>query len=202
MATTKKAGRKPSSRPAPVQTAVDRQRAGKPSDVLALLRADHADVHAHFEQYRQLIEREAGADERGALAQRICAMLSVHATIEEEIFYPAAREAGVEPDLLDEADVEHASAKSLIAQIEALSPGDRLYDAKVTVLGEYIDHHVAEEEGELFPKCRSSGMDLQEIVMPMARRRVELMQAEPTPAEEGNFVTRLANKALQALKSD
>ena len=202
MATAKKAGRKPSTRRAPVQTTVRRNPPGQTPDVLALLSADHAEVHAHFERYRQLVEQDADSDERGALAERICSMLSVHATLEEQFFYPAARAAGVESDLLDEADVEHASAKSLIAQIEALSPGDRLYDAKVIVLGEYVDHHVAEEEGELFPQCRASGMDLREIVMPMAQRRVELMEAEIPPAEEGNLVTRLASKALQALKSD
>ena len=87
----------------------------------------------------------------------ICVTLTVHATIEEELFYPAAREAEVETDLLDEAEVEHASAKDLIAQIEGMGPDDELYDAKVTVLGEYIDHHVKEEEGEMFPKCRKAG---------------------------------------------
>jgi len=202
MATARKAGRKPSTRRAPVQTTVRRNPPGQTPDVLSLLSADHAEVHAHFERYRQLAEQDADGDERGDLAKRICAMLSVHATLEEEFFYPAARAAGVDPDLLDEADVEHASAKSLIAQIAALSPDDRLYDAKVAVLGEYVDHHVAEEEGELFPKCRAAGMDLQGIVMPMAQRRVELMEAETPADDEGNFVTRLANKALQALRSD
>ena len=81
-------------------------------------------------------------------------MLKAHTTIEEEIFYPAARRAGIDADLLDEADIEHASAKELIAQIEAGDPDDDHYDAKVKVLGEYITHHVVEEHTEMFPKCR------------------------------------------------
>ena len=107
-----------------------------------------------FKQYEKLADAEADGEERQALAEQICAMLTVHATVEEEIFYPAAREAEVDSDLLDEAEVEHASAKDLIAQIQEMAPDDELYDAKVKVLGEYIDHHVQEEEGEMFPKCR------------------------------------------------
>jgi len=112
-------------------------------------------------------------------------MLTAHATIEEEIFYPAARDAGVEGDLLDEAEVEHASAKDLIAQIRSMSPDDDLYDAKVKVLGEYVRHHVEEEEGELFDACRRTGMDLYAIVMPMATRRAELMQADESAGRGG-----------------
>jgi hemerythrin superfamily protein len=122
---------------------------------------------------------EADGEERQALAERICAMLTVHATIEEEIFYPAAREAEVENDLLDEARVEHASAKDLIAQIQGMGPADDLYDAKVTVLGEYIDHHVQEEEGEMFPKCRRANMDLAGLAAALADRKAELMAEIP-----------------------
>jgi len=102
-------------------------------------------------------------------------MLTAHATIEEEIFYPAARDAGVEGDLLDEAEVEHASAKDLIAQIRSMSPDDDLYDAKVRVLGEYIDHHVDEEEGEIFPRCREAKMDLAGLGESIAERKSELL---------------------------
>ena len=103
-------------------------------------------------------------------------MLTVHATIEEEIFYPAAREAEVESDLLDEAEVEHASAKDLIAQIQEMSPEDELYDAKVKVLGEYVQHHVQEEEGELFVRCQSADMDLDELGDEISARKDELME--------------------------
>ena len=102
-------------------------------------------------------------------------MLTVHATFEEEIFYPAARAAEVDSDLLDEAEVEHASAKALIAQIRDMDADDDLYDAKVTVLGEYIDHHVEEEQEELFPKCRKSAMDLHQLGAQLAERKAELM---------------------------
>ena len=144
------------------------------TDATALLMRDHADVKKLFNQYQKLADAEADGDERQALAERICEMLTVHATIEEEIFYPAAREADVESDLLDEAQVEHASAKDLIAQIQSMGPDDQLYDAKVTVLGEYIEHHVREEEDEMFPKCRRAGMDLGELAALLAERKEEL----------------------------
>lgn len=149
------------------------------SDATALLQRDHAEVRKLFKQYEKLADAEAGAEDRLALANQICMMLTVHATVEEEIFYPAAREANVDSDLLDEAEVEHASAKELIAQIESMGPDDELYDAKVKVLGEYIDHHVQEEEGEMFPKCRKSPMDLAELAQALAGRKSELM-AEAT----------------------
>lgn len=145
------------------------------NDAVALLTSDHAEVKACFENYKQLVEDEAAADDRQALAEQICMLLTTHAAIEEEIFYPAARAADIEDDLLDEAEVEHASAKSLIAQIRAMTPDEHLYDAKVTVLGEYIDHHVQEEENEMFPKCRQAGMDLEGLGEELARRKDELM---------------------------
>jgi len=148
------------------------------SDATALLARDHAEVKKLFKQYEKLADAQADGEERQALAEEICAMLTVHATIEEEIFYPAAREAEVESDLLDEAEVEHASAKDLIAQIQEMSPEDELYDAKVKVLGEYVDHHVQEEEGEMFPKCRKADMDLADLAMQLAERKSELMEEE------------------------
>ena len=148
------------------------------TDATALLERDHRDVKKLFKQYEKLADAEASGEERQALATQICTMLTVHATIEEEIFYPAAREADVEDDLLNEAEVEHATAKDLIAQIESASPDDELYDAKVTVLGEYIDHHVQEEEEEMFPKCRRSNMDLAALARQVAERKAELLAEE------------------------
>ena len=160
------------------------QDAATPStpDILSLLAADHAEVSAALDEYEDMGEDEDQSSGRRELAQRICRMLTVHSTIEEEFFYPAARAAGVEPDLLDEASVEHASVKRLIGQIQSADPDDRLYDANVKVLGEYVRHHVEEEEGPLFDECRRTGMDLYAIVMPMATRRAELMQADGTAA--------------------
>ena len=146
------------------------------TDATALLTRDHADVKKLFKEYEKLADAEADGEERQALAEQICDMLTVHATIEEEIFYPAAREAEVESDLLDEAEVEHAAAKDLIAQIRDMAADDDLYDAKVKVLGEYVDHHVQEEEGEMFPKCRKADMDLAELAQQLSERKAELME--------------------------
>jgi hemerythrin-like domain-containing protein len=101
--------------------------------------------------------------------------LTIHATVEEEIFYPAVREAIDDEDLMDEADVEHANAKNLIAQLEEASPGDDHYDAKVTVLGEMVDHHVKEEEGEIFPKAKKA-IDTVSVGAELAERKAELQE--------------------------
>jgi len=159
-------------------TATPQTAAASTPDILSLLAADHAEVSAALDEYDDMGEDEDQASGRQELAQRICRMLTVHSTIEEEFFYPAARKAGVDPDLLDEASVEHASVKRLITLIEASAPDDRLYDANVKVLGEYVRHHVEEEEGALFDECRRTKMDLYAIVMPMATRRAELMRAD------------------------
>ena len=144
---------------------------GAPGDAIALLRADHREVKGWFHEFE-----DASADaQKGELAKKICKALKVHTQIEEEIFYPAARQATGDGDLLDEAQVEHAGAKDLITQIEAMKPGDPLYDAKVKVLGEQIDHHVEEEETELFPEARKAKMDLAALGEKMAARKQQLM---------------------------
>ena len=157
----------------------DKGARGAKDDAIALLTQDHADVRKLFAEYDELATDQAEGEERQALAEQICAMLTAHATIEEEIFYPAARDAGVEADLLDEAEVEHASAKDLIAEIRAMSPDDDLYDAKVNVLGEYVDHHADEEEGEIFPGCRKAKMDLAGLGAALAERKSELLAESP-----------------------
>jgi hypothetical protein len=96
--------------------------------------------------------------------------------IEEEIFYPAARKADVDADLLDEAEIEHGSAKELIAQIGAAEASEPLYDARVKVLGQYIHHHVKEEENELFPACRKAEMDMAEIGVRLQKRKGQLLR--------------------------
>jgi hypothetical protein len=102
--------------------------------------------------------------------------LQVHTRIEEEIFYPAAREAIEKPELIDEAIVEHASAKQLISEIEEMEPGEELYDAKVKVLQEQVLHHVEEEEGELFPQVEASELDLEAVGKKMAERKAALLK--------------------------
>lgn len=168
-ATSKKSAAKPK---AGSKTARKTARAtARPVDAIKLLKDDHKEVKTWFDQYEDL-EDEA---EKQALADKICLALTVHAQIEEEIFYPATREAIDDDDLLDEAEVEHASAKQLIAEIRAMKAGDRLFDAKVTVLGEYIDHHVEEEESEMFPESRDSDLDLKALGVQLAARKEELM---------------------------
>jgi hemerythrin superfamily protein len=144
------------------------------NDATALLAKDHKDVKALFRRYEKMAKAEADGGERQQLANQICQMLTVHATIEEEIFYPAVREADVDEDLLDEAEVEHASAKELIAQIQSMSPEDELYDAKVKVLGEYVNHHVEEEEGEMFPKARRAKVDFEGLGQQLMERKQAL----------------------------
>jgi len=146
------------------------------NEAIAQLTADHARVKKMFKQYDRLAKGDASDREKQQLATMICAELTAHATAEEEIFYPAARSAIDKPDLIDEADVEHASAKDLIAQIEGSSPSDDHYDAKVKVLGEYIDHHVQEEEGEIFPKVRKAKLDTLGLGEQIAERKAQIMQ--------------------------
>ncbi|AZG07746.1 hemerythrin domain-containing protein [Pigmentiphaga sp. H8] len=144
---------------------------------LSLLLDDHRNAKKLFKQFK-----EAGSDaEKEEIAQTVCRELTVHTMLEEEIFYPLVRREGGQPfaDLLDEAIVEHASAKDLIAQIQAMHPNDEMYDARVTVLGEYINHHVKEEEEELFPKIVGKKIDLREAADMMAARKEELMGTVP-----------------------
>ena len=144
-------------------------------DATVFLQRDHTEVHRFFRQYDRLVKGNADVVERVELARQICTLVVIHAQIEEEIFYPAAREAGVEDSLMDEAEVEHDLAIYLAVKIEEMDPVDEPYDANVKVLGEYIDHHVQEEEGKMFPKCRKSGMDLAALATRLAERKAELM---------------------------
>ncbi|PWF48532.1 hemerythrin domain-containing protein [Massilia glaciei] len=144
-----------------------------PNDAIALLIADHKKVKGLFKQYDALSDRSKASKKK--LADEICNELTVHTQVEEEIFYPAIRKPIGDEDLMDEAIVEHAGAKDLIAQIGGMDPGDDLYDAKVKVLAEQIEHHVKEEEDEMFPKVRKSGVDLVALGRRMAARRDELM---------------------------
>jgi len=155
------------------------KRATKAStDAIALLTNDHQEVKDLFEKYEDLAQADSDDEEKRNLAEEICTMLTVHATIEEEIFYPAARDAIDDEALLNEAEVEHQSAKDLIAQIQASDPSDALYDAQVKVLGEYVNHHVEEEEGELFPRVKEADLDLDELGAEMGARQEELLSAE------------------------
>ena len=151
-------------------------------DALQLLMAEHREVKAMFQQYEKLAEAGGKGDERMLLASQICVALTLHTQVEEEILYPAARDVLTrDEDIVDEAYVEHAGAKSLIAQIKTMTSDQPLFDAKVKVLGEYIDHHVKEEEHEFFPKLRKTSLDLRGMGEQMARRKKQLM-AMPEPS--------------------
>ena len=139
------------------------------------LQRDHTEVHRLFRQYERLVKADDGVDERVDLARKICTLVVIHAQIEEEIFYPAAREAGVDDSLMDEADVEHELANYLAVRLAEMDPEDEPFDAYVKVLGEYVNHHVQEEEGKMFPKCRKSGMDLSALATQLAERKAALM---------------------------
>ena len=145
---------------------------------IVLLKKDHREVDALFDQFE-----EAEAErEKLALVEKITLALKVHAQIEEELFYPAER-GEVDDDTLDEALVEHAGMKELISQIESMRPGDELFDAKVTVLGEYVRHHVREEESQMFPQAKKSDLDLDSIGERLAERKKELMAKLGGPAK-------------------
>jgi hemerythrin superfamily protein len=155
--------------------AFKRSRPSGPPDAIQLLTQDHREVKALFQEYQKLVDHDANDEEKEEVAQQICMMLTVHATVEEEIFYPVAEGAIKDPDLVEVANVEHTSAKDLIAQIEASEPAEKLYDATVKVLGEYIDHHVKEEEGQLFPQTRKAKIDLVALGKKIIARKAELM---------------------------
>jgi len=148
-------------------------KSAKPVDAIALLKADHRTVEALFEKF----ENATRKDQKKKLAEQICTELVIHATLEEEIFYPACQ-GKIDDDLTEEAYVEHDGAKMLIAEIAASSPDDDFYDAKVSVLSEEIKHHVKEEEQRdgMFAQAKAAGLDLTELGERLAARKAELKQ--------------------------
>jgi hypothetical protein len=148
--------------------------ASKQPDAIAMIKEDHRKVEDLFEKF----EKARDGDRKKALAQEICMELSIHATIEEEIFYPACK-GKVEDDLMDEAYVEHDGAKVLIAELAQSSPDDEFYDAKMSVLSEEIKHHVREEEkpGEgVLAQARAAGLDMDALALRLKARKEELMK--------------------------
>jgi hemerythrin superfamily protein len=197
MAARKKASKRkssPSRKSTARKSTSSRKTSRQPSDALALLRADHQRVQEMFDQF----EKTRSEDRKASLAEQICQELTIHAQIEEEIFYPAAREAIKEEDLIDEATVEHQSAKDLIAQIEGSGPGSEMFEAKVKVLGEYVKHHVKEEQNELFPQVRKAKLDLKELGERLQQRKMELMEgSSATAAKSGFSGSRRTNQAAK-----
>lgn len=141
-------------------------------DAIALLKADHDNVKAMFERYEGLSDRALASKKK--LARQICLELTKHTIAEEEIFYSAVHEAVGDEDMVDEATVEHTCAKNLIAQILAMEPSDDLYDAKVKVLSEQIEHHVEEEEDEMFLKAKKAKLDMVALGEAIQARKDEI----------------------------
>lgn len=159
-----------------------------PRDAIALLKQDHRTVEELFEGFE-----EAEDDQLQSIAERVCQLLTVHAQIEEEILYPAAKEAfedEEELDLVNEANVEHQTAKDLIAKVEGMTPEDETFKATVKVLSEYIKHHVKEEEGELFPALKKTELDLKDMGAQLNDRKLTLMQEMGIEPEEETTTTR------------
>jgi hemerythrin-like domain-containing protein len=152
-----------------------------PRDAIALLKQDHRAVEALFDEFE-----DADESEQSELATRICQMLTVHTQIEEELLYPQAKDAfdDEEDEMVYEAEIEHGSAKELIAKIEAATPEDPEFKALVTVLCEYIKHHVKEEEKEMFPALKQTELDLKELGSQLAQRKMQLMEQMGIEAEE------------------
>lgn len=143
----------------------------KAQDATTLLRADHKLVSDLFEEY----EKTRSTSKKKEIVARICTELSVHAQVEEEIFYPAVKEALKDKELVPEATVEHATVKDLIAQVEGQEPDGEMFDARIKVLSEYVKHHVKEEQTEMFPKAKDSKLDMMELGAQIAMRKEELM---------------------------
>lgn len=156
---------------APQRTPPATKEAKDTKDAIAMLKADHEAVSHLFAEY----EKTHSVPNKKALVAEICTALSVHAQVEEEIFYPAVKAALKDKLLIPEAVVEQAGMKSLIAQLDGVDPDGEMYDAKVKVLSEYVTHHVKEEHTEMFPKAKASSLDMVELGARMAARKAELM---------------------------
>jgi hemerythrin-like domain-containing protein len=156
-------------------TKSSKSKASKP-DAVSLLTEDHKRVQKIFKEFEKVKDEESD-EVKAEMVQTACHELTVHTQLEEEIFYPAMREGGGDEaeDLIDEATVEHASAKQLISELEGMEPGDELYDAKFTVLGEYVNHHIKEEQDEIFPKAKKAKLDLEELGEQMLQLKEQLM---------------------------
>ena len=155
----------------PSKTAATDKARAAPKDAIALLKADHEAVNQLFAEY----EKTRSVSTKKSLVAEICNALSVHAQIEEEIFYPAVKTALKDKLLVPEATVEHTTVKELIAQLQGVEPDGEMYDAKVKVLSEYVKHHVKEEQNEMFPKAKASSLDMADLGARMAARKDTLL---------------------------
>jgi hypothetical protein len=147
----------------------------KAQDATALLKTDHEQVSNLFIEYQQTDSKT----KKKQLAEQICNELTVHAQIEEEIFYPAVKQALKDKELIPEARVEHATLRALISEVRGEEPGGEMFDAKIKVMQEYVQHHVKEEQNEMFPKAKATDLDMMELGSKMSQRKQELLAARP-----------------------
>ena len=159
----------------------DKPKSGAPRGALDLLKADHDKVKNLFREFETLKGNDDDDERKSELVDEICYELTVHAMLEEEIFYPVLRSAIDDDDMMDEADVEHAGARELISQLEVMYPGDDHFDATVTVLGEEVAHHIDKEESEMFEAARSAGIDLDDLGEQLSARKDELDEDLASP---------------------
>lgn len=152
------------------------------SDVIEILIEDHKKVSKFFAEFEK-IRHHANDETKQTLVETACTELVIHTQVEEEYLYPALREVFDESDLLDEAEVEHNIAKQLIGELESMQPDDELYDAKFTVLGQYVKHHIEEEQNKIFPKITAAKMDFKSLGRSIRQRRDELRSEFGIPDE-------------------
>jgi len=164
-------------------SASSKGRGSAKTQIIEMLKADHKKVKKAFKDFEKL-EPQEDPESASALVEQTLADIEVHAELEEQVFYPAARQAIKEEELLDEAEVEHMTAKVLIEQLKGMQPEDEKYAATFKVLGEYINHHVKEEEGEMFEQMTGRGVQWDQVLEQMQMRRMELMQEKGMPMEE------------------
>ena len=156
----------------------------KATGAIEILKEQHDKVKKAFKEFEKLPREDTETQQQ--LAQTVCEDLKLHTTLEEELFYPAVRDAIEDEDIMNEAQVEHETAKMLIEQLENMGPDDPNFHATVTVLGEYVLHHVKEEEGEMFPQAKKTDLDLEELGSRMRSRMQELMgEVQEEAKEEG-----------------
>jgi hemerythrin superfamily protein len=153
-------------------------RAAPLTDAITMLTADHAEARQLFDRFDELCASRADADSRQSLIENLCAVLTAHTMIEEELFYPQVRKAIDDPHLLDPARDDHARAKELIAQLVDAAAGDAMFNARVALLRQTIEQHVADEEGRLFPRVRRTQLDLRAMVPKMAARKEEILEVK------------------------
>ena len=158
---------------------------GSDMDAIALLTADHKKVQQLFMAFEDIKDEEDMDGEKADLVMQICMELTIHSQVEEEIFYPAVRNAIAEEELIDQADVEHDTANYLISQLQWMGPGDNYYDAKVCVLADLVNRHIEEEQAGIFAQARVANLDLQDLGRAMQQRKDELMDDIVSPSSLG-----------------